>query len=218
MLVLSENYAISPDTPALVRRIDIPIITIGAAFTLWSYILCWKLYGEFSWVVFRRVKADVDMLRRYLHLLVLFISLLKSGFYFLGLLAQLASVSVYQREMLIAVATLIPGTCFLLVSSASTVRHEKPLGTVIAISVHTALLAFFIYTFTRMNDPATANDYGTQRQTLMFFGIMAMLLSVGMIDMACWCFRNFRHGLKPYVSGDRKAVGLGDTFELEIRQ
>ncbi|KAL4882876.1 hypothetical protein BJY04DRAFT_216963 [Aspergillus karnatakaensis] len=205
---------ISDDEWRVIQGLIISIITISAVFTLWIFPLAWKLYNEFAWVTFRQVEADLVMRNRFLHF-QLFITLLKfGGFYILGFLVQLVAIQANRSALGTTCTVLIPATCFLLLGSPWVVRHERRNGTMIIITLHTALAAFFIWVFVRMYQPETEKQFRAIKSPLTFFGTVALLISFSTIAMACICYRNFRRGLRPYIAGDRKARILGEEFEM----
>ncbi|KAL3486351.1 hypothetical protein BJX62DRAFT_228798 [Aspergillus germanicus] len=220
--VLKDNGVIRFDTWEIIRRIVMSIIANSAVFTLWMFSLAWKLYREFAWVTFRLVEADLAMRRRFLYSQV-FLALLKfGGFYALGFLVQRVGVvavpGMYNDGRLLVPIVLIPTTCFLLFASAWAVRHENRSGTIVIIFLHTVLLAYYLWAIATLYNPEYANEYLGMRKALTFFGTITVLISVSTIAMAWTCFRNFKRGLRPYVSGDRKARALGEAFEVEELQ
>lgn len=68
-----------------------------------------------------------------------------------------------------------------------------------------------------MYDHRTEKDYFPIRRTLTFFATITILVSVLTIGMTWQCYRNFRCGLRPYISGDKKARIMGETFEMELQ-
>ncbi|KAE8386821.1 hypothetical protein BDV23DRAFT_175148 [Aspergillus alliaceus] len=216
---LIEHVVISEGTWPPIRGLLIAIIVITASFTFWIQFSAWKLYEEFAWITLRKVEADIEMRRRYLHFELL-LSLLKfDGFFFLGFLVQLAIVpSIHTSPTFAATVVLIPTSCCLLFATASVIRYESRLGTVAISALHLSLIGFFVYIFTCFYSTPYYVEYLPARRTLSFFGVVTMALALATVIMIYLCYRNFHKGLRPYISGGSKARLLGETFEVELRE
>ncbi|PYI07767.1 hypothetical protein BO78DRAFT_366031 [Aspergillus sclerotiicarbonarius CBS 121057] len=228
--MLIDLAAISIDMYNYTKEAMIVVAVITVTFTVWLSLVAWKLYGEFAWVAFRQVEADLDMRRRFIYF-QLFITILKfDAFFFLGQLVQVAIMIVDALPVLFfPTIAVIPATSILLIATGIMVRHEKRLGTIVCLPIglyhglrdhrilHITLLGFYLFLFTLFYKPETFTAFLPLRRILTFFGVIACLLSVCTIAMTALCLRQFGQGLKPYVSDSRKARMLGDTFELEQR-
>ncbi|RAK95433.1 uncharacterized protein BO80DRAFT_429903 [Aspergillus ibericus CBS 121593] len=216
--VTIDMAAISIDTYRYNQKAVIVVAVITVVFTVWLSLVAYKLYGEFAWVAFHQVDADLDMRRRFVYF-QLFITLLKfDAFFFLGQLVQVTIMAAdFLPRLFYTNLVVIPAVSILLITTGIMVRHEKRLGTMVCLTLHLALLGFHLFLFALFYQPATFRVFYPLRRILTFFGIIVGLLSVCTIGMTALCFRQFGQGLKPYVSDSRKARMLGDTFELAQR-
>jgi uncharacterized membrane protein len=67
-------------------------------------------------------------------------------------------------------------------------------------------LAYFVFKLVRIytSPPARKADYAPAARTLTVFAVIAILLLLITIVVACWCTHNFNKGLKPHVSKSHK--------------
>ncbi|KAE8147182.1 hypothetical protein BDV25DRAFT_132307 [Aspergillus avenaceus] len=217
---LAINGAIDMGFRESLSRWFITLISITAIFTLWILFSAWRLYGEFSWVTVQKVKADMIMQRKYLCFQLL-ISILKfDGFFFLGFILQMITLvgfGEWNDHEFALVITTIPVSCGLLFLTGWVIRHENNVGTMVAGTLHLGLLGFFGWRLALIyGDSWTL--YLPAQQSLTFFGGLTVLFAVATIVMIVLCYRNFRQGLRPYISGESKARLFGETFEMERRE
>lgn len=215
--ILYDNSAIDPSTGQVILNLAITIIAVTAVSTIWTIFSAWKLSGEFAWIIFHKVEADITMQRRYVYFELL-ISILKfDGFYFIGFLVQLVTVITIRSDAeFAATIAIIPFSCSLLFITASVVRHERRWGTISVCVLHCALEGFFIFKITRLYSPETYGDYLPARRSLILFGVMAIILSNATMAMIILCSQNFHQGLRPYITGEREAFMLGEGFEMQL--
>jgi uncharacterized membrane protein len=77
--------------------------------------------------------------------------------------------------------------------------------------VYVVGLAYFIFKLVRIytSPPARKADYAPAARTLTVFAVIAILLLLITIVVACWCTHNFNKGLKPHVSKSHRTTAAG---------
>ena len=51
---------------------------------------------------------------------------------------------------------------------------------------------------------------------MAFYGVTTATLIFCTLCTTAMCYRNFNHGLKPYISGGKMATLLEENFEMEV--
>ncbi|KAH7351252.1 hypothetical protein BKA65DRAFT_536255 [Rhexocercosporidium sp. MPI-PUGE-AT-0058] len=82
-------------------------------------------------------------------------------------------------------------------------------------ALHTALLTFFIYKFTRMYQPSHSSEFLPLRKLLSYFGAITFALQSVTIAMAVSCMLNFNMSLKVHVTGQGLARNMLEEHEAD---
>ncbi|KAL7271878.1 hypothetical protein RUND412_005333 [Rhizina undulata] len=191
----------------------IAIPCIIALSTVLMSLVCWKLYDEFAWTIYKHISADLRMKRRYLTFQI-FIALLKFDFFFfVGFTVQfiviVASTPGYKTtdigntgkdyEFFLTIAVLPLTIAFLILAALCTRREKKAfMGVVVVIFI--ASLAYFIFKLVRMYQQPYAESYKPARRSLTTFAVITIILICLTIFNAITCMMNFDKGLKPHIS------------------
>lgn len=194
----------------------IAIPCIIALSTVLMCVICWKLYDEFAWTIYKHISADLKMKERYLKFQI-FIALLKFDFFFfVGFTVQfiviVASTSGYLEgggsrfgntnkdyEFFLTIAVL-PLTIAFLVLAAWCTRREKKIPMVFIIVIFFAALAYFVFKLVRMYHGTFVQSYKPARRSLTTFAVITLILIVLTIANAIACVMNFGKGLKPHIT------------------
>ncbi|RPB04481.1 hypothetical protein L873DRAFT_1666982 [Choiromyces venosus 120613-1] len=200
----------------VIRPSLIAIPCVIALSTVLMCVICWKLYDEFAWTIYKHISADLKMKERYLKFQI-FIALLKFDFFFfVGFSVQfiviVASTSGYLQgggsrlgntnkdyEFFITIAVL-PLTIAFLVLAAWCTRREKKIPMIFIIVIFFAALAYFIFKLVRMYNGGFVQSYKPARRSLTTFAVITLILIVLTIANAIACVMNFDKGLKPHIT------------------
>jgi len=180
----------------------IAIPCILALCTVLMSIICWKLYDEFAWTIYKHISADVRMKRRYLTYQI-FVALLKFDFFFfLGFTVQFIVIVLDTADIEFKLTiVVIPLTIlFLLAAVWATLKENKWLMSFV-IMLFFAALAYFLFKLVRMyNDKKREELYLPARRSLTSFAVITVILIVITITNAIACTINFNKGLKPHIT------------------
>ncbi|CAZ81311.1 unnamed protein product [Tuber melanosporum] len=194
----------------------IAIPCVIALSTVLMCVICWKLYDEFAWTIYKHISADLKMKERYLKFQI-FIALLKFDFFFfVGFTVQfiviVASTSNYLKgggsklgntdkdyEFFLTIAVL-PLTIAFLVLAAWCTRREKKIPMVFIIIIFFAALAYFIFKLVRMYHGSFVESYKPAKRSLTTFAAITLILIILTIANAIACVMNFDKGLKPHIT------------------
>lgn len=197
-------------------EIVIPIVLFCGTLIM-SYI-AYKLYGEFSWSIYKHISADLRMKRRYLTYQI-YISLMKFDFFFfLAFAIQLLVVVVSSRgdsEFWLTVAA-IPIIIFILLLSGYWVRRENKVGMCFVLLLYLAGLVYFIFKLVRIWSGDKVGDYAPVSKELTIFAVITILLIVGTIVNAIQCMMNFGKGLKPFLLSRRRVGEEEKSYNTEM--
>lgn len=179
----------------------IAIIGVLGVVTFVMVYICYQLYAEFGWSIYKQIGAGFDMRRRYLAYQI-FISLLKfDAFFFLGFTVQFCVIILNRKDVEFGLTiAVIPCTVVALFLTQFAVRHERKWITGCMFLVFLAGMAYFMFKLIRMYQPSQESKYVSARKSLtVFAAITLFLILVSEINMIV-CARNFDKGLKPYIA------------------
>lgn len=196
-----------------IKPVLLTIAILTAVFAVANSFISWKLYYEFAWALFKFVQADIVLRRRYL-IFQCYVALLKFDlFFFAGFLVQLVII-VYKTNIEWTITLcVIPVSIFSLVAGSFVTRRESYYGSFTVMTIHFALLGFYVFKMSQMYSKNYAYQYLVGRNILTYFAATTILLVVVTIAAHIMCIVNFGKGLKPYVAGDRWAQELTDQYE-----
>ncbi|KAI5850671.1 hypothetical protein BZA05DRAFT_60609 [Tricharina praecox] len=197
-----------------IRPFLITIPCVIALSTVLMGVVCWKLYDEFAWRIYKHISADLRMKKRYLTFQI-FIALLKFDFFFfVGFTVQfiviVASTTGFTKnqsntiggkdyEFYVTIAAL-PITIAFLATAAFFTRREKRGVMWGVVVILFAALAYFIFKLVRMWTPTYEETYKPARRSLTTFAVITILLIILTIINAIACIMNFDKGLKPHIT------------------
>lgn len=209
-----------------IRPLLIIIPCLIALSTILMAIVCWKLYDEFAWRIYKHISADLRMKKRYLTFQI-FIALLKFDFFFfVGFTVQfiviVASTTGYKTvktaipgkdyEFYVTIAAL-PITIAFLALAAWCTRREKRTAMWAVVAVFFAALAYFVFKLVRMYQSQYEQNYKPARRSLTTFAVITILLIILTIGNAIACILNFDKGLKPHIT-NRKVNDDDDKHSM----
>jgi hypothetical protein len=193
-----------------IRPFLITIPCLIALCTVLMCIVCWKLYDEFAWRIYKHISADLRMKKRYLTFQI-FIALLKFDFFFfVGFTVQFIVIVASTTgdrigttgrdyEFYLTIAAL-PITIVFLGLAAWCTRREKKIAMWFVVFILVAALAYFIFKLFRMYQPNFEQNYKPARRSLTTFAVITILLIILTIGNAIACIMNFDKGLKPHIT------------------
>ncbi|CCX32040.1 hypothetical protein FPQ18DRAFT_105369 [Pyronema domesticum] len=200
-----------------IRPFLITIPCVIALSTILMSVVCWKLYDEFAWRIYKHISADLRMKKRYLTFQI-FIALLKFDFFFfVGFTVQfiviVASTTGFATnpsdriggrdyEFYVTIAAL-PITIAFLILAAWCTRREKRAIMWGVVVVFFAALAYFVFKLVRMWQKDYEQNYKPARRSLTTFAVITILLICLTIGNAVACILNFGKGLKPHITKRR---------------
>jgi hypothetical protein len=180
----------------------IAIPCILALGTVLMSVVCWKLYDEFAWTIYKHISADLRMKRRYLTYQI-FVALLKFDFFFfLGFTVQFLVIVLQTNDIEFKLTiAVIPLTIIFLLAAVWATRKESKWLMYVVIAVFLASLAYFLFKLIRMyTDASRYKDYRPARRSLTSFAVITIMLIVVTIVNAIVCTMNFNKGLKPHIT------------------
>ncbi|KAL0633590.1 hypothetical protein Q9L58_007480 [Maublancomyces gigas] len=196
----------------------IAIPCIIALSTILMCVVCWKLYDEFAWTIYKHISADLRMRKRYLTFQI-FIALLKFDFFFFigftvqfivivastpGYVTQSVAGTGRDYEFYLTIAVL-PLTIAFLVLAAWCTRGEKKIAMGFVVGILFAALAYFIFKLIRMYQFPYDASYKPARRSLTTFAVITIILIILTIANAIACMVNFNKGLKPHITRRKPA-------------
>lgn len=197
-----------------IRPFLITIPCVIALSTVLMGVVCWKLYDEFAWRIYKHISADLRMKKRYLTFQI-FIALLKFDFFFfVGFTVQfiviVASTTGFAKdpsaiirgkdyEFYVTIAALPVTIAFLATAAWCTRRELRAMMWCVVVIFHAAL-AYFIFKLVRMWQPTYEQTYKPARRSLTTFAVITILLICLTIANAIACILNFDKGLKPHIT------------------
>ncbi|CAG8733881.1 9074_t:CDS:2 [Dentiscutata erythropus] len=81
-------------------KYDMPLIIALFAFSIAMAFLCWKLYRQYGWNIYKRIGADVNMQTNYRTYLIYILLLKLDAMFILGLSVEALNVYVYTMGKL----------------------------------------------------------------------------------------------------------------------
>ncbi|KAJ5378641.1 hypothetical protein N7509_011760 [Penicillium cosmopolitanum] len=223
---LANDGALSTSVLSIYRLqlMLIPII-LGVA-TIFMTFVAWKLFAEFSWLIYKNVSADLKMNRRY-HIYQIFIALLKFDFFFIfgSQLQFLLALNQIGEEFIIN-AALVPIAMVGLCLAARFCQREKAKLMTIPVICLCGIVAGIAKTLEKMYSSSEDSDgLSFYRVSLSFFASIAILLIACTLVNLLLCVFNFDKGLKDHIhqfrgkqlaveSENTGAQGSKSRFEL----
>ncbi|KAJ5762805.1 hypothetical protein N7533_001486 [Penicillium manginii] len=191
-------------------------------WTAFSVFLVWRLQREMAWKTFRKMDADLVMQHKYRTFQVL-VAFLKFDAiyileYFVRIITAISSTEVHplgdiSRWVFPMLWTILPMSFLLFLATACCVRHEHTLRTFILMAFYLCIflvIGWFIFYLKK----ASGGNLSVSLK-LSFYGISSASLIFCTLCTAAMCYRNFDHGLKPYIGGGKMATLLEENFEME---
>lgn len=193
-----------PDVWKGIRPFLIAVPCVLALGTVCMSFVCWKLYDEFAWTIYKHISADLRMKRRYLTYQI-FVALLKFDFFFfLGFTVQFVVIVLKMDDIeFILTLVVIPLTILFLLAAVWSTRKENKALMILVIIIFFASLAYFLFKLVRMYAEETAELYRPARRSLTSFAVITLMLVVITIVNAIVCTANFGKGLKPHISSQQ---------------
>ncbi|KAJ3046089.1 hypothetical protein HDV00_003839 [Rhizophlyctis rosea] len=192
---------------------EIAVIVFMAIFSVGWVIITQRLYRLFGWSIFKELGADVGVKKR-LKLYHIYLMLLKLDvFFFLGFDLQfLVLVLITNQNSAIAHAIAAVVITFgLLIVAFYAIRRES------SILMSITLLGFsggIGYLISKLVDVVTNNTgkYEGSKNSLTFFEVITIALSIATFVVAILNFRNFGKGLKEQLNRSRNPNMELDDF------
>ncbi|KAK9466463.1 hypothetical protein V1512DRAFT_169266 [Lipomyces arxii] len=205
-LVTGEGYVLDGSAWGDIEGFLIAIISIiGVGSFVMGYI-CFQLYKEFGWSIYKQIGADLRMKRRYLAYQIFMTMLKFDFFFFLGFTIQFCVIVLARKDVEFGLTiAVIPCTILVLAVTAMCVRHESTVGMIGMITVFFAGMAYFLFKLVRMYQSTQAFKYVAARKSLTVFAVITLVLIVVTISNAIVCTINFNKGLRQYILGSRRS-------------
>ncbi|KAK7207581.1 hypothetical protein BZA70DRAFT_19333 [Myxozyma melibiosi] len=219
-----ENYVLSGSAWGEMRATLIAIICVIGVIGFAMFYVCYKLYIDFGWSIYKQIGADIEMKHRYLAYQI-FMTLLKfDAFFFLGFTVQFCVIILNRKDVEFGLTiAVIPCTVVALFLTMIAIRNEIKSATALVFVVFLAGMAYFMFKLIRMYQPSQVSKYVAARKSLTTFAVITLfLLLVSEINMV-FCARNFNKGLKPYIASQssirrlwtRSSSDSGEAEKLE---
>lgn len=182
-----------------------------AFVTLFYFFVSYKLYKEYGWEIYKKIGADTQMKRMYLHYQI-FVLLLKIGvFFFMGFSLQFLVLVLRadDPEFWLNIIA-FPITLLVLVVAVYGVRYENHRLIVLFISGLLFAAIYFICKIVKIYEP---NDirYYNKKNGLTMFASMTLISCLATAGQAYICYRNFGRGLSEHVKKTHKVEYLAQS-------
>ncbi|EGW35424.1 uncharacterized protein SPAPADRAFT_58641 [Spathaspora passalidarum NRRL Y-27907] len=186
------------------------IAVIGATLLLQSIILIVALRKYVNWFTFKKVGADITLRRMFTVFQIHRSILMFDFFFFVGFTIQFVVIMVNDRTSVEFILTIVVLPCtiiLLLISDISTCR-EFIFGSLFAIVLYLAGMAYVLFKIIRLYTHYTsaygfaieAGEYFMGRKSLTVFGVLTLVLLLITVVLECMVIYNFKKGLLPTVS------------------
>lgn len=176
--------------------------------TAFYSIISYKLYKEYGWEIYKKIGADTQMKKMYLHYQI-FVLLLKLGvFFFMGFSLQflVLVLSADDPEFWLNILA-FPITLLILVVAVYGVRYENRQLMYLFISGLFLAAIYFVYKIIKIYKPGDER-YNNKQNGLTMFASMTLLSLLLTAFQAYVCFKNFGNGLSEHIKKSNKVQYL----------
>ncbi|KAI0230150.1 hypothetical protein L0F63_001902 [Massospora cicadina] len=180
---------------------------LGLVTVFYSFV-SYKLYKEYGWEIYKKIGADTQMKKMYLHYQI-FVLLLKLGvFFFMGFSLQFLVLVLRANDPEFWLNILaFPITLLILVIAVYGVRNEnRRLMYLFIFGLFLAAL-YFVYKIVKIYQPGDVR-YNDKQNGLTVFATMTLLSLLLTALQAYVCYRNFGNGLSEHIKKNNKVVYL----------
>ncbi|KAJ9074875.1 hypothetical protein DSO57_1001888 [Entomophthora muscae] len=188
-----------------------PLIIVSfllAMVTTFYSFISYKLYKEYGWEIYKKIGADTQMKRMYLHYQI-FVLLLKLGvFFFMGFSLQflVLVLTASDPEFWLNIIA-FPITLLILVVAVYGVRYENRNLMYIFISGLSLAAVYFVYKIVMIYKPGDTR-YDDKQNGLTMFASMTLISLILTALQAYVCYCNFGHGLSEHIKKSNKVEYL----------